>query len=34
MSSSIVPGPDALTRLREGNGRFVANVRSMDALAS
>ena len=26
--------PTALTRLREGNGRFVANVRSMDALAS
>ena len=34
MSSSIIPAPDALTRLREGNGRFVANVRSMDALAS
>jgi carbonic anhydrase len=34
MSSSIVPAPDALTRLRDGNGRFVANVRSMDALAS
>jgi carbonic anhydrase len=32
--SSIIPGPDALTRLREGNKRFVANVRSMDALAS
>jgi carbonic anhydrase len=32
--SSIIPGPDALTRLREGNARFVANVRSMDALAS
>jgi carbonic anhydrase len=32
--SSIVPGPDALTRLREGNARFVANVRSIDALAS
>jgi carbonic anhydrase len=34
MSSSIIPAPDALTRLRDGNGRFVANVRSMDALAS
>jgi len=34
MSSSIVPAPEALTRLREGNGRFAANVRSMDALAS
>ena len=32
--SSIIPAGDALTRLREGNGRFVANVRSMDALAS
>lgn len=34
MSSSIVPAPDALTRLREGNGRFVSNVRSIEALAS
>ena len=25
--SSIVPGSEALTRLREGNRRFVANVR-------
>lgn len=32
--SSIIPAPDALTRLREGNGRFVSNVRSIDALAS
>ena len=32
--SSIVPAPDALSRLREGNSRFVANVRSVDALAS
>jgi carbonic anhydrase len=32
--SSIIPAPDALTRLREGNTRFVANVRSIDALAS
>jgi len=32
--SSIVPAPDALTRLRDGNARFVSNVRSMDALAS
>jgi carbonic anhydrase len=32
--SSIIPARDALTRLREGNGRFVSNVRSMDALAS
>jgi carbonic anhydrase len=32
--SLIIPGAEALTRLREGNGRFVANVRSMDALAS
>jgi carbonic anhydrase len=32
--SSIIQGPDALTRLREGNARFVSNVRSMDALAS
>jgi carbonic anhydrase len=34
MSSSIVPAAEALARLREGNGRFVANVRSVDALAS
>lgn len=34
MPSSTIPGPDALTRLREGNTRFVANVRSMEALAS
>lgn len=34
MSSSITPAPDAITRLREGNARFVANVRSVDALAS
>jgi carbonic anhydrase len=32
--SSIVPAPTALSRLREGNARFVSNVRSMDALAS
>lgn len=32
--SSIIPAPSALTRLREGNARFVSNVRSMDALAS
>jgi len=32
--TTIIPAPLALTRLREGNGRFVANVRSMDALAS
>lgn len=32
--SSIVPAPAALIRLREGNSRFVSNVRSMDALAS
>lgn len=40
--SSIVPPPvsppasaaEALTRLREGNGRFVSNVRSIEALAS
>lgn len=32
--SSIIPPPDALTRLREGNARFVANVRSIEALAS
>jgi carbonic anhydrase len=29
-----VPAAEALTRLREGNKRFVSNVRSMDALAS
>jgi carbonic anhydrase len=34
MSSSIIPAPSALARLRDGNGRFVANVRSMDAMAS
>jgi carbonic anhydrase len=34
MSSSIVPAADALTRLREGNARFVSNVRSVEALAS
>jgi carbonic anhydrase len=34
MSSSIIPAPDALTRLREGNSRFVSNVRSVEALAS
>jgi len=34
MPSSITPAPDAITRLREGNARFVANVRSVDALAS
>jgi carbonic anhydrase len=34
MPSSIIPAPDALTRLREGNARFVANVRSVEALAS
>jgi len=32
--STIVPASAALARLREGNGRFVSNVRSMDALAS
>ncbi len=32
--SSIIPPPDAISRLREGNARFVANVRSVDALAS
>jgi carbonic anhydrase len=34
MPSSIIPGLDALQRLREGNARFVSNVRSIDALAS
>lgn len=34
MSSSIIPAADALTRLREGNARFVSNVRSVEALAS
>ena len=34
MPTSIIPGPDALQRLREGNARFVSNVRSIDALAS
>jgi carbonic anhydrase len=32
--SSTLSGPDALARLREGNARFVANVRSIEALAS
>jgi carbonic anhydrase len=32
--SSIIPAANALARLREGNTRFVTNVRSMDALAS
>lgn len=32
--SSIIPAPDALTRLRDGNRRFVSNVRSIEALAS
>ena len=32
--SSLIPASTALTRLREGNGRFVSNVRSMEALAS
>jgi len=32
--SSIIPAADALTRLRDGNARFVANVRNMEALAS
>lgn len=31
---TIVPAADALTRLREGNIRFVSNVRSVEALAS
>lgn len=31
---STISGPNALIRLREGNARFVANVRSIDALAS
>jgi carbonic anhydrase len=34
MPSSIIPGSDALQRLRDGNARFVSNVRSVDALAS
>lgn len=34
MSSSSITAADALTRLREGNSRFVSNVRSVDALAS
>lgn len=34
MPSSIIPAADALTRLREGNARFVANVRSVEAMAS
>ncbi len=32
--ASIVPASEALVRLREGNRRFVANVRSLEALAS
>lgn len=32
--SSTISASEALTRLREGNGRFMANVRSIDALAS
>jgi len=32
--STVVTAPDALARLRQGNSRFVANVRSIDALAS
>ena len=32
--SSIIPAADALTRLRDGNARFVSNLRSIDALAS
>jgi len=32
--TTIIPASTALARLREGNQRFVANVRSMDALAS
>jgi carbonic anhydrase len=32
--STTIPADTALKRLREGNARFVANVRSMDALAS
>jgi carbonic anhydrase len=34
MPSSIISGPDALARLREGNARFAANVKSIEALAS
>lgn len=34
MSSSLIPASDALTRLRDGNIRFVSNVRSIEALAS
>lgn len=32
--SSIIPAPDALARLREGNARFASNVKSLEALAS
>lgn len=34
MPSPIIPAAEALVRLRDGNARFVANVRSVDALAS
>lgn len=30
----MIPAPEALTRLRQGNARFVSNVRSHDVLAS
>ncbi|RYZ09583.1 MAG: carbonic anhydrase [Myxococcales bacterium] len=30
----MIPAAEALVRLRDGNARFVANVRSVDALAS
>ena len=30
----MIPGREALERLRDGNGRFVAGVRSIDALTS
>jgi len=30
----MIPAPEALRRLRQGNARFVSNVRSHDALAS
>lgn len=30
----IVPAPEVLRRLREGNARYVANVRSLDSLMS
>src|SRR3954471_10554890 len=32
--STIVPANDALLRLREGNQRYVSNVRSLDSLLS